>query len=106
MQLAFRAVAMRTEPPGPSLRYTARCTEERAERIRQRRREERRQALLPLLVVDEVLADLDAGVRNAATLAVHRNAIVALIAGRVRLIVADDEPGLAAQAVAQQMGEA
>src|SRR5262249_49618322 len=67
--------------------------------------EDARQPLRPLLLVgligDQVLPDLDAGVDQAARLAMHGNRVVGLVADRIGLVVADHEIGFRAQRLQQ-----
>src|SRR5208283_988872 len=52
-------------------------------------REERAPRLLPAVVSDQVLADLDLNVKHAASLAMHWNGVVRRIAHAIGLVVAD-----------------
>ena len=53
--------------------------------------------LLPAVLRDQILADFDQRVRQAVTLAMHRNGVVGAIADEIRLVVADDKTALLAR---------
>src|SRR5258706_186836 len=82
------SAAARSESRGLASSYTLLALEPGC-----RRRQETRQALrivpLPVRLDDEVLADLDLDIRQAAPLAMDRNAVVGLVADPIGLIVAD-----------------
>jgi hypothetical protein len=60
-------------------------------RVPQDARETIRPFLLAALLGDQILPDLDAGIRQAARLAMNGNAVIGRIADRIGLVVADDE---------------
>lgn len=74
--------------------------------LRQQPRENAGPFSLPAVVGDEVLADFDQRVRQAAALAVHRDGVVGRVADEIWLVIADDEIGHLAQEREQAMGQA
>ena len=74
-------------------------------RLRQQAREQRSPGALPLVASDQVLADLDRHMMQAAPFAMHRDGVIRRIVDVVGFVVADDEVALLVSAAPEEMGE-
>src|ERR1700674_4492744 len=74
-------------------------------RLRQQAREQRTPYSLPLRIGDQVLADFDRNVMQAASLSVHRDRVIRRIGHAVGLVVANGKPSFASQQRHEEAGE-
>ena len=84
-------------PGRPSASHRADSAPEFAVGFREQPREALGPGGLACEIGEQVLADFDLDMREAAPLAMHRYGVVGQVADPVRLVFADDEIGLAAQ---------